>query len=253
MLWRSRYVPPLKTSPALGEEHGRRPAAEVVALVDVGTPIGVDAHGDEPLFDRATPHRDASTSSVHRRALVRPCCDERQQRSALLACGAFRARDGRLSRTPETDSQTTVTSRTASNYNDAGGRAAVCVRARALYLVRRHHHDRGDRRRRSRMTRCAVSFSPPTSPAALVLDHAVRHGAARAAPVGFFARFGVAVGMFAITLYAGLAASKPVHQPPRADRASAASRSSSGKHATAPARHDTTPLRSFPATASARK
>jgi hypothetical protein len=34
-----------------GQERGRRPAAEVVALVDVGTAIGVDADGDEAVAD----------------------------------------------------------------------------------------------------------------------------------------------------------------------------------------------------------
>ena len=31
----------------MGQEGRRRPAAKVVALVDVGAPVGVDPHGDE--------------------------------------------------------------------------------------------------------------------------------------------------------------------------------------------------------------
>ena len=98
------------TSPRAREEHRRRPAAEVVAFVDVGTSIGVDTDGDEPLLDERHDIGMRVRRAVHRGALVRPRRDERQQnRLALRLCGT-----GKCAR-PTT--RATLCSQ-PSNYND---------------------------------------------------------------------------------------------------------------------------------------
>ena len=51
---------PHSVSPRSGEEHRRRPAAEVVAFVDVGPSIGVDAHRRRTDPRSATRRRDAA-------------------------------------------------------------------------------------------------------------------------------------------------------------------------------------------------
>ena len=78
---------------AAREEGRRRPTAKVVALVHVGPAIGVDAHGHEPLVDQRHDIGCDERRLIHRRALVRPRRDERQQDGLLFRfCARKRAR-----------------------------------------------------------------------------------------------------------------------------------------------------------------
>jgi hypothetical protein len=74
-----------------GEERGRGPPAEVVALVDVGTAIGVDADGHETIVDERGDGGIGVGRPVHLVAGAAPGGGDRQEHGLAFA---RRAREG---------------------------------------------------------------------------------------------------------------------------------------------------------------
>src|SRR6185436_4811861 len=68
-----------------GEERRRRPTAEVVALVDVGTLIRVDAHRHETVTDERGDRRIGVGGAIHLVAGAAPRRRQREQDGLALA------------------------------------------------------------------------------------------------------------------------------------------------------------------------
>jgi hypothetical protein len=71
------------------QERGGRPAAHVVAGVDVGALVVIDAHGDEALVDQADDVVVGVRRLVHDVAPVAPHCGDAEEHGLLLVAGAL--------------------------------------------------------------------------------------------------------------------------------------------------------------------
>ncbi len=71
-----------------GQKRGRRPAAEAIAIADVGTEVGVDADGHEPVQDEAGDGRIGVGRAVHVEARLAPRRGDREEHGPALGARA---------------------------------------------------------------------------------------------------------------------------------------------------------------------
>ena len=71
-----------------GQKRGRRPAAEAIAIADVGTEVGVDADGHEPVADEAGDGRIGVGRAVHVEARLAPRRGNREEHGPVLGARA---------------------------------------------------------------------------------------------------------------------------------------------------------------------